>query len=158
MKQLLLLTLICCLPGCKTHRQTELDIRQQNQYIATYLATQMKSLQVESNVRENLNQELSGHITFFSPPDSSGNQHKVAEMDFNTNTTQEKQSQTQLQEENATIIQDSLQLTTNTDIRYHEEKITEPASFPFQKIGWIILGCLLVGGVINYILQHKGPP
>lgn len=60
------------------------DIRKK--YDAEYLSSRTTGIFFTDSTEERINRILSGRIIFWSKPDSTGSQHKVADMDFTDNS------------------------------------------------------------------------
>lgn len=82
--------MICfLLAGCKTKQQSETRTDIRETYSSEYLYGRVSGVTLSDSTLRMITRQFSGRITFWSVPDTAGQQHKVADMDFTSNTRDE---------------------------------------------------------------------
>ncbi|MCC8155364.1 MAG: hypothetical protein LIP01_15000 [Tannerellaceae bacterium] len=99
------LLLLVLLIGCKTFRQVEVQNDIRKEWEGELLSSSLSNILISGTGKEMITHNLSGHVRIWSPPDSSGSQYPVADIDFNRKTKEEREQAAIAEVKDSTTIQ-----------------------------------------------------
>lgn len=143
----LFMCIAVCLVGCKTHTQVDKtnDVRQE--YRSDHISSRVIGVTYNDSVHESIKRILSGQVTFWSKPDSIGRQHKVADMDFNSQTDGDRKAGGELDANDSSSARDQDQGGLTDLSKESGSKTSDSRVINNDLLSWIIgIGiCLSIG-------------
>lgn len=144
--------LLLSISGCKTHRKAELNTNIRQQYELEYLSSGNYRLEISDTIHRWTENKLSGQIIVWSAPDSFGRQHKVADIDFQSETQKKEGGISHTSAAGITSSQLDISGEDKTIINIKEEKQTDINMISHV----IIIGIIIIVGIISLRwIMHK---
>lgn len=152
------LCIALCLVSCKTTRQTETQNDIRKEYNAEYLLSRTTGVFFTDSLQERINQVLSGRLTFWSKPDSTGAQHKVADMDFSSATDIDRKQGSNLSAADTASLHKKVSANVDDKSKLKEDESSDSRIINNNLLAWIIgsgVLALLVWFIIKWQNRKK---
>jgi hypothetical protein len=146
---ILLLMPCFCLVGCKTSSTADVrkDVSKENS--SELLLEQLQKYLSLESTSINTNETFNGKLNFYSPPDSTGKQYLVADLDFsnekNTNFKQEKK----------TVASDSTKLSAKAINSFTDKSVLKTIKQTNSQLFDPIVLTVLIGIAVIIIVFFK---
>lgn len=132
------LCLTLCLVTCKTSRQTDVQNDIREVYNSEYLSSRTTGVFFTDSLQERINRILSGRVIFWSAPDSSGSQHKIADLDFTSTSDTDRKQGSNLLADDTSSVKKKASATVDDKSKKKDNQSSDSRVINNNLLAWII--------------------